>query len=293
MSWTVDDIGTQTGRVAIVTGANSGIGFETAKTLADRGATVILACRNSDKASAALAKITGDVAFMRLDLSSLESVRTFATAFGGEYQHLDLLINNAGVMTPPLTHSQEGFELQFATNHLGHFALTGRLMPLIRDRGDARVVTVSSIAHKFGRVDFDNLCAEKGYRATASYAQSKLANLLFTHELERRLRRANARAIAVGAHPGWTATNLQANNLGARLGNPLIAMKPAQGALPSLMAATAPQVNGGTYFGPTGLWELRGRPGVVRASNRSQDREVAEKLWDVSVEATGVDFGLA
>jgi NAD(P)-dependent dehydrogenase (short-subunit alcohol dehydrogenase family) len=236
--------------------------------------------------------VTGDATLMALDLASLESVAAFADAFAARYDALDLLINNAGVMVPPFGRTADGFETQFGTNHLGHFALTARLLPLVKDRPGARVVTVSSIAHKSGRMDFDNLNAEKGYRAWSAYGRSKLANLLFTYELERRLRAGGAKAVAVAAHPGWTATNLQGDGLFMRAANRLLAMPPLAGALPTLRAATDPDARGGDYFGPAGWFELRGAPTKVRSTPASQDPDVARRLWEVSEALTGVRFAL-
>ncbi|MFT7621080.1 MAG: NAD(P)-dependent dehydrogenase (short-subunit alcohol dehydrogenase family) [Myxococcota bacterium] len=294
-TWTLDSAADQTGRVAIVTGSNSGIGFETAAALALKGATVVMACRNATKGEAARTAILeqapgGDVTLMSLDLSSLSSVEAFATAFGKVHDRLDLLINNAGVMIPPYTQTEDGFELQFGTNHLGHYALTGRLLPLITKTGGARIVTVASLAHKFGKIDFDDLNHEKSYWAWPAYGQSKLANLLFTAELQRRLKAAGHDTIATAAHPGWTATNLQANSFVARVFNPLMAMKPPEGALPTLRAALDPDATGDAYFGPAGMGEMKGPPVVVPRTKAAQDAGVAERLWGVSAELTGVAY---
>ncbi|MFQ5569174.1 MAG: oxidoreductase [Rhodothermales bacterium] len=293
--WTFDDIPDQAGRIAVVTGANSGIGYETARMLATRGAHVVMACRSLDKADAARTRIVNDLPdaslqVMALDLSSLASVRAFAVAFQAQHDRLDLLINNAGVMVPPYSTTKEGFELQFGTNHLGHFALTGLLLPLINRTRQARIVTVSSEAHRFGKIDFDNLNAEKGYAPWPFYGQSKLANLLFTYELQRRLEAAGHTTLSVAAHPGWTATNLQQHDGRVRFLNRFFAMTPEQGALPTLFAATAPSVSGGTFFGPDGFLEMKGYPAQVRSSRRSHDRAVAVRLWDVSEQMTGVRF---
>jgi NAD(P)-dependent dehydrogenase (short-subunit alcohol dehydrogenase family) len=288
--WSPDAIGSLDGKLAIVTGACSGLGLETARVLSAHGATVVMACRNPAKAETARAAVGGRAEVMHLDLASLDSVRTFADALVQRRTAVDLLVNNAGVMTPPRGETADGFELQFGTNHLGHFALSARLLPLYRDRAGARVVTVSSIAHKRGRIDFDNLNAERRYRRLGAYAQSKLANLLFTYELDRRLRTAGAEAIAIAAHPGYTGTDLQRHiPLGGAL-NALLATSPADGALPSLMAATSPAVRGGDYVGPTGVRELRGPPGLVKSTPASHDRAVAERLWEVSEALTGVRF---
>lgn len=293
--WTFNDLPDQAGRVALVTGANSGIGYETARQLAVRRAHVVMACRSLDKAEAAKARIVKDmpdasVRVMPLDLSSLASVHAFAEAFQAEHDRLDLLINNAGVMVPPYSMTQEGFELQFGTNHLGHFVLTGLLLPLLNQTPNARIVTVSSTAHRFGKIDFDNLNAEKSYAKWPFYGQSKLANLLFTYELQRRLEAAGHTTIAVAAHPGWTATNLQQNAGVTRFLNRFFAMTPEQGALPTLFAATASSVSGGTFYGPDGFLEMNGYPTQVESSPRSHDRAAAARLWDVSEQLTGVRF---
>ena len=293
--WTFDEMPDQSGRIALVTGANSGIGYETAHMLAARHAHVVMACRSLDKADAAQARILKDVPdaalhVMQLDLSSLASVQAFAEAFRAQYKRLDLLINNAGVMIPPYSTTAEGFELQFGTNHLGHFALTGLLLPLINQTPEARIVTVSSEAHRFGKIDFDNLNAEKGYAKWPFYGQSKLANLLFTYELQRHLETAGHTTIAVAAHPGWTATNLQQHTGQVRFLNRFFAMPPEQGALPTLFAATASGVSGGTFYGPDGFLEMNGYPTQVRSSRRSHDRAVAARLWAVSEQLTGVQF---
>ncbi len=299
--WTVDDIPDLRGKLAVVTGANSGLGLATARALARKGAKVVLACRSQDKAEQAIASLMADLErldedqleFRSLDLADLDSVRSFAEGIANTHGKLDLLINNAGVMALPYRKTAQGFEMQLGTNHLGHFALTGRLLPLLLAAPAARVVTVSSHMHRVGKIRFDDLHFERGYRKLAAYGQSKLANLLFTYELQRRLERARARVIAVAAHPGYSATDLLQRGPRARffsLGNRLMAQGAEQGALPSLHAATAPEVQGGEYYGPGGLMELKGHPIKVRSNRRSHDRAVAERLWSVSIELTGVDF---
>lgn len=290
MTWNIEQIDSLDGKTCVVTGANSGIGFETAKAFAERGATTILACRNQTKGEAALAKMKGDVHLMSLDLSSLESVKTFATEFTQRFGALDILVNNAGVMIPPFGKTADGFELQFGTNHLGHFALTAQLWPLLAKAEGARVVNVSSMAHKFGSIDFDNLNAEKGYKAWPAYGQSKLANLLFTYELGRKAQAAGVDVVVAASHPGWTGTNLQKDAGFIAVFNPLFAMKPRDGALPSLMAATADGVESGQYFGPKTLLEINGPPGLVKSNKKSHDQAVAAKLWQRSEELTGVHF---
>jgi NAD(P)-dependent dehydrogenase (short-subunit alcohol dehydrogenase family) len=296
--WTAEDIPDLGGQVAIVTGANSGIGYETARALAHKNTTVILACRNEDKGQTAARQIFQEhpgakAELLQLNLADLDSVRRFAAEFSSRYDRLDKLINNAGIMRTPFGKTVDGFELQFGTNHLGHFALTGLLLDLIIRTPQARVVTVSSGGHRFGKIDLNNLNAEKGYDAGASYAQSKLANLLFTYELQRRFEGAGVDALAAAAHPGWTVTNLQVHWRMLRILNPLIGQKPVMGALSTLYAATAPEVRGGDYYGPGGWLELRGYPTRVQSSDRSHDTAAAARLWKISEEMTGVSFDLA
>ena len=297
MTWNADQIPNQDGRVAIVTGANSGIGLVAATRLAERGARVILACRSEKRADEALAKIRASqpdalVEFRVLDLSSLDSVQAFAEGILASEPRLDLLINNAGVMMPAKrSETADGFELQFGVNHLGHQALTALLIDRLNQTPGARVVNVASQAHRGGKIDFEDLQWQgRGYKKMASYGQSKLANLLFTFELDRRLKAAGQTTIAVAAHPGWTATDLQRHSVSARFFNPLVAMKPEQGALPTLRAATDPSVKGGEYFGPCGMFELRGDPVQVSSSKRARDTDSAAKLWQVSEDLTGVRF---
>lgn len=294
-SWNLESMPDQKGRIAIVTGANTGIGFETAAALAAHHATVILACRNEEKARAAKEEIrrrtpAARLEIMIVDLGSLSSIERFADAFRSSYDRLDLLINNAGVMVPPLSHTEDGFELQIGCNHLGHFALTGRLLDLLLATPEARVVTVSSMAHRYGAIDFDNLNAEKGYKDWAAYSQSKLANLLFTFELQRRLEHAGCSVTALAAHPGWTGTDLQRHTAVARMLNHLFAQQPVMGALPTLRAAVDPEARGGEYFGPRGLYEMRGLPKRVSTIPAARSRADAERLWQISEELTGVRF---
>jgi len=280
-----------TGRTVIVTGANSGIGRAAASALADAGARVVLAVRSTDKGREAATPMPGDTEVRQLDLASLASVHEFASAWEGE---IDLLINNAGVMAPPLSRTAEGFELQLGTNHLGHFALTNLLLEHI----SGRVVNVSSTAHRLGAIDFDDLNWErKPYRAWRAYGQSKLANLLFTAELQRRLSNAGSSVLATAAHPGYAATNLQFHS-GSRIfdllgaaGNRVLAQSEEGGALPTLYAALA-DVPGDSFVGPGGFMEQRGPAKLVGRSNAAKDKDVARRLWDVSEELTGVSFPL-
>jgi len=280
-----------TGRTVVVTGANSGIGRVTARVLAERGARVVLAVRSLELGRAAAAGMAGDVAVRRLDLADLSSVRTFAQDFT---EPIDLLINNAGVSLPPLTRTADGFELQLGTNHLGHFALTNLLLPQIRQR----VVTVASLAHLVGSIDFADLnWNQKPYRANPAYAQSKLANLLFTAELQRRLTTVGSPVTAMAAHPGISATNLmrtEGRNLGFRLAKALIGaltQSEEDGALPTLYAATA-DLPGNSYAGPDGFLGLRGAPKLVGRAAKARDTSTARRLWEISETLTGVTFPL-
>jgi NAD(P)-dependent dehydrogenase (short-subunit alcohol dehydrogenase family) len=301
--WTAERIPDQGGRTAVVTGANSGLGLVTARELARAGAHVVLACRNLGKGEAARREIEAaapgaPVELEELDLSSLDSVRAFAGHFRGGHDGLDLLINNAGVMATPRGQTADGFELQFGTNHLGHFALTGLLIGSMEGREDARVVTLSSTAHRTGRIAFDNLGGERRYFRWRAYGQSKLANLLFALELERRLRSAGSTVKSLAAHPGYAATNLQSagpplvDRLFMRVSNRVIAQSDDMGALPTLYAATEPGLAGGTYVGPDGFAEQRGHPKPVVPNKAARDEQVARRLWEVSEEMTGVRFEL-
>ncbi|MEU7619590.1 oxidoreductase [Micromonospora rifamycinica] len=293
-TFTIAQVPDMTGRTVVVTGANSGIGRVAAQVLAARGARVVLAVRDLAKGAAAAATMAGDVEVRRLDLADLASVRAFAQGCTGP---IDLLINNAGLMIPPLGRTADGFELQFGTNHLGHFALTNLLLPQVR----GRVVTVASSAHRGGKIDFaDPNWERRPYRAFPAYAQSKLANLLFTTELQRRLTEVGSPVRATAAHPGLAATNLlghldQERTLWNRLQTTLVdrfAQSEADGALPTLYAAVA-DVPGGSYAGPGGLFEGRGAPKLVGRSKAARDTAVARRLWTVSEELTGVTFPLA
>jgi NAD(P)-dependent dehydrogenase (short-subunit alcohol dehydrogenase family) len=288
----IENIPDMTGRSVIVTGANSGIGRAAAGALAGAGARVVLAVRNRDKGETAAATMQGETEVRPLDLASLESVREFAAAWEGD---VDLLINNAGVMVPPMSRTAEGFELQFGTNHLGHFALTNLLLPKVT----RRVVTVSSTGHRIGSIDFDDLQWEhKRYKASRAYGQSKLANLLFTAELQRRLTAAGSDVLATAAHPGYAATNLQFHSqrrsfdVISKIGNRLVAQDENGGALPTLYAAVA-EIPGNSFAGPGGFMEQRGAPKLVGRSSAAQDLDVARRLWEVSEELTGVRFPLA
>jgi NAD(P)-dependent dehydrogenase (short-subunit alcohol dehydrogenase family) len=299
--WTLTDMPDLSGRTAIVTGANSGLGAVTAAALSAAGAKVTLAVRDTAKGRAAATGMTGEPAVMELDLSDLASVRGFAQEWSTAHPDgLDLLINNAGIMAIPRALSADGFEMQLATNHLGHFALTGLLLPALVARPGSRVVTVSSSAHRMVRgVNFDDLMGQRKYRSWGAYGQSKLANLLFTAELQRRLTAAGMHVTAMAAHPGFSATNLQGRSpqlRGARLeervtalATSIVAQSAEMGALPTLFAATAPGLPGDTYVGPDGRGEVKGFPKVVGRSSAAQDAAAARRLWDVSEELTGVE----
>ena len=299
--WSTADVPDQSGRVAIVTGANTGLGYYTAEVLAQCGARVVLAVRDLEKGNLALARIVAahpqaDLTLQKLDLSSLDSVRAAATALRSAYPRIDLLINNAGVMWTPKRLTADGFELQFGTNHLGHFALTGLLLDNLLPVRGSRVVTVSSTGHRLrAAIHFDDLQWEHRYNRVAAYGQSKLANLLFTYELQRRLAaREPQTTVAVAAHPGGSKTEL-ARNVPAAF-KPAVAVvgllqqNAAMGALPTLRAAADPDVEGGQYYGPDGLGEQRGHPKLVSSSAQSHDEDLQHRLWQVSEELTGVTY---
>jgi NAD(P)-dependent dehydrogenase (short-subunit alcohol dehydrogenase family) len=291
--WTAAEIPDQRGRVAIITGANSGIGLAAARELARAGARVVMAVRNQDKGREAAQTITGEVEVGELDLADLASVRAFADAFDGD---LHLLINNAGVMAPPRRLTKDGFESQLGTNHLGHFALTGLLLPRLLATEAPRVVTVSSGAHRIGRIRFDNLQGERRYVNWLWYGQSKLANLMFCFELQRRATEAGVPLKSMAAHPGYARTNLQFaappwyEQLIMRITNPVMGQSAQMGALPTLYAATVPDLPGGTFVGPDGFMEQRGHPKVVGAAGKAYDEDAWRRLWEVSEELTGVQY---
>jgi NAD(P)-dependent dehydrogenase (short-subunit alcohol dehydrogenase family) len=299
--WTTADIPDQTGRVAVITGANTGLGYETALALAAHGAHVVLAVRNLDKGKDAISRITAqspqaDVALQELDLTSLESIRAAAEQLRADHQRIDLLVNNAGVMYPPKETTKDGFEMQFGTNHLGHFALTGLLLDRLLPVAGSRVVTVSSIGHRIrADIHFDDLQWDHSYNRVSAYGQAKLANLLFTYELQRRLA-AHGTTIAVAAHPGGSNTDLMRHLPGwAASVYPVIApifQDASMGALPQLRAATDPGALGGQYYGPGGLGQTRGYPKIVGSSKKSHDVERQRRLWAVSEELTGVTYSV-
>jgi len=296
--WTEADVPDQSGRTAVVTGASSGLGFETATALARRGAHVVLAVRDLDRGATAAARITAAVPTAQLtvqllDLSSLASVRDAAKELHDRCDRIDLLINNAGVMWTDEVRTPEGHELQFATNHLGHFALTGLLLDLLGAAPGARVVTVSSYLHRLGRIDFDDLNAERRYDRYRAYAQSKLANLMFALELQRRFDETSAGILSVAAHPGLAGTGLGRDfpavlRFFAPAFAPLFLQPAKSGMLPTLRAATDPGVRGGEFYGPLGITETRGAPGPVRAGRSARDPEVHRRLWHASEHLTDV-----
>ncbi len=302
--WSAQDIPDQDGRVIVVTGATSGIGLITARELARAGATVLLACRNIEKAEAVaqqirLAAAGARVETVPLDLASLASVERCSDGLHERLGHIDVLVNNAGVMAPPLRRTEDGFELQFGTNHLGHFALTAQVIDLVLAAPAPRVVTVASSAHRIGRIHFDDLNWERRYSKWPAYGQSKLANLLFTFELQRRAQASGSGLLAVAAHPGYAATHLQAagpemagSDLMRRLmgvGNTLFAQSDEKGALPTLFAATM-EIPPGAYVGPDGRFERQGAPTLVGTAGAARDAAVQRRLWEVSEELTGVRF---
>ena len=300
--WTAADIPDQSGRIAVVTGANSGLGRVTATELARAHATVVIAARNTTKADEAAAAIRAEipgaqVEVEQLDLADLHSVRDFAARFAGE--RLDVLINNAGVMAPPRRVTVDGFESQFATNHLGHFALTGLLLAQLLAAPEPRVVTLSSGMHRVGRMRWDDLNGEQRYNGWLAYGQSKLANLLFCFELDHRARAAGTNLISVAAHPGFASTNLQFagppwyERPFMWVANVAVAQSAEMGALPTLYAATAPDIPGGAFVGPDAWFEQRGHPHLVTAAGKAYDEAAQRRLWDVSEELTGVSYEFA
>lgn len=299
MSWTAQDIPDQTGRVVVVTGANSGLGLEAARELARKGAHVVMTARNMDKGADAEADIRAAVpraslSLRQLDLASKESIRSFAESLLSDQPVIDQLYNNAGVMATPEWQTEDGFEMQFGTNHLGHYAWTGLLLDRLLPVEGSRVVTVSSVGHRIrSRIDFDDLGAERRYNRVAAYGRSKLANLLFTYELQRRLAAADESTIALAAHPGGSDTELGRHLPGSRFLIPLVrpmTQSAAMGALPTLRAATDPEATGGQYYGPDGFMETKGHPVVVTSSSRSHETGTQQRLWAASEELTGVSY---
>lgn len=293
--WIEENIPDQSGKLVLVTGANSGLGYEVTRELALKGAIVIMACRNLEKGEEAADEIrsanpSGELRLMQLDLADLKSVKRFADEVHAEYSYLDTLVNNAGVMATPYGKTEDGFELQFGINHLGHFALTGQLLDLLEDRPGSRIVTVSSYAHWFGWINFRDLNGEKFYYRWMAYCQSKLANLLFAYELQRRLSQHGKEAISVAAHPGSTVTNLQKHTAFFSFVNSIIGHGQEQAALSILYAATRPELVNGDYIGPDGFLGQRGFPHKARSSPHSHNASLAQRLWEVSEDLTGVQY---
>lgn len=293
--WTAENIPNLEGKIVLITGANSGLGFEASLTLAKKRATIVMACRDATKGEEALQQIKrevsdGQVVIRTLDLASLLSIRTFATEFTSNYNRLDILMNNAGVMAPPYRTTEDGFELQIGTNHFGHFALTGLLLERLLHTTASRIVTTTSFAHYMGRINFDDLNWTRKYAKWPAYGQSKLANLLFTYQLDRRFKAAGTNNIAVAAHPGYSATHLQRHSGVFSFLNTFLAQPAQMGVLPLLYAATAAGVQGGEFFGPDGFLEMRGYPKKVRSSATSYDGALAKRLWEVSRKVTGIQY---
>jgi len=295
--WTANDIPDLGGKTAVVTGANSGLGYETAIALARHGAHVVLACRDERRGTEAIERLRQEapqasVELSLLDLADLTSVRKFADAYAGERDHLDILVNNARVMAlPERRTTADGFEMQFGTNHLGHYALTGLLLPQLQARPGARVVSVTSFGHKVGRMNFDDLQWERSYRKWLAYGRSKLANLLFIFELDRRARAGGSSIVATVAHPGYANTNLQAGT--SFQWSNFMAQSAADGALPTLYGATAPDAQGGEFFGPSGFLQQHGAPERVKAAKKAYDTDSARRLWEVSEQLTGVTYNFS
>lgn len=303
MKWTIEKMGNLNGKVVIVTGANSGLGYYTTLAFARKGAEVIMAVRNLEKGKSAAKNIKAsmnraDLKLMQLDLADLDSVKSFADNFKKEYKKLNILVNNAGLMALPESRTKQGFEMQFGVNHLGHFALTLLLADMLTKTENSRIVTVSSLAHKIGRINFSDLNWNSSYKKWAAYGQSKLANLLFTEELQRRLKESGKSSIAVSAHPGYAATNLQTkgaimegskiNKWFNEMANKIFAQSAEMGALPTLYAAVDPELNGAEFIGPDRLGGLKGNPTIAKVNGNKLDPEVARKLWEVSEELTGL-----
>ena len=308
MPWTIADAPDLTGKRIVITGANSGLGLEATRHLVSKNAAVVMACRNTQKGEEAAAGVrakvpTASIDVMALDLSSLASIAAFSKALAAKYPVIDVLMNNAGVMALPFSKTADGFEMQIGTNHLGHFALTAQVLPLLEAAPAPRIVSVSSNAHLIGKIKLDDLNSEKSYSKWPAYGQSKLANLLFIYELERWLRKHGKKSIAVAAHPGYSSTNLQ--TVGAKMegssfgeafmkfGNWLLAQAAERGALPQVYAAVHPEVQGGQYFGPDGLFEMAGFPRAVQSNAASRDEAVAQRLWQASEQPKKVTFPLS
>ena len=296
--WDSTSIPDQKDRVAIITGSNTGIGYETARVLANKKATVIIAVRNLEKGNAAANQIrarheNANVKVMALDLANLKSVNDFAADFKNNYKRLDILINNAGVMFPPYSKTADGFEIQLCTNHLGHFALTGHLLDLLMSTESSRIVNLSSTAHKWGNINFEDIHWEKRkYKTRQAYYDSKIANIYFTYEMARKLIENNQPTLVVASHPGWTATELQRHSGFLNFMNNFFGQDMTMGALPTLYAAVESDVNSADYYGPSGFMEFRGYPKKVESNEFSHNEEIAQRLWDISEELTKIKYDL-
>lgn len=302
MSFNIENAPSQKGKIAIVTGANIGLGYETSIGLAKKGAKVIMACRNLEKAEKAKFEIEqkvqgADLEIIQLDLNSLDSVRNFAESYKNKYNQLDLLIENAGIMVPPFTKTKDGFESQMGVNYFSHFLLTNLLFPLLNNTDGSRIVTLSSIAHENGKIDFENLNAEKGYSKVGAYGQSKLACLMFAYELQRRIDKSGSKVLALSAHPGVSNTNLGQHvpRLLYKILLPIISLfshSPQNAALPTLLAAIDTDVEGADYYGPSGFRGMNGKPAKLKSKLQSYDKEVAKKLWEASEKLTEQKFNI-
>lgn len=294
VTWTPDEMPSLDGKNVVITGANSGLGLESARLMAARGAQVIMACRSQAKALAAKQQILAELPeaqldLIPLDLASQRSIKQFASVFKNRYAKLDILLNNAGLMAPPLAHTEDGFEMQFGTNHLGHFALTGLLLECLEAAAAARVVTVSSVAHNFGNIYFDNLNADKRYSRWFFYGQSKLANLIFARELHRRLHQSGSKVQSIAVHPGYSDTNLQSTS-GTEIFNRFFAQSQNMGCYPSVYAATSSDAKSGEYYGPNGCFEAAGYPSPARVRKHAKNELIAQRLWQVSEKMTGIHY---
>lgn len=294
--WNTNNIADQSGKVVVITGATSGLGKEAARVFAEKGASVIMAVRNTQKGELVVAEFkkampNAKIEVRKLDLGSLDSVKSFSKEIINSHKQLDILINNAGVMTCPFSKTEDGFEIQMGTNHLGHFALTGLLMPLLKSTKGSRIVATSSIAHRQGNIDFDDINWEKRkYSTTKAYGDSKIANLYFVYELARKLKDDPNAPVVTAAHPGWTSTELQRHSLMFRILNPLFSQNVENGVLPTLRAATDENAKPGVFFGPSGFQELKGAPIVVKSNEISYNQVNAKRLWDLSEKMTGIQF---
>lgn len=296
MKWKAKDMPDQKGKIVIITGSNTGTGFHIAYGLASKEATVIMACRNKEKAGVARKLIlkdipNADIFVESLDLANLSSIHDFVNRIKNKYERVDLLVNNAGVMIPPKSVTNDGFELQFGTNHIGHFALSGLLLPLLENAGNARVITMSSIAHNSGVIDFEDLNSErKKYSKWGAYSQSKLANLIFSIEFQRRLNASNSSITSLASHPGWSATDLQRHSRLFRFLNYIFGMNPVKGAAPCLYAATMDDATNYPYWGVTKRGEMHGWTGKAKINKKANDEEVAKQLWDISCQLSQINY---